>query len=702
MTESFDPYRKWLGIPEQERPPNHYRLLGIELFESDADVISNAADGRMAQLKNYQSGKYSAYSQKLLNEIATAKVCLLHPARKAEYDRLLGERDQTKDSGGEEMMEIAGIPGFAPTHASSYAHRAGRKQSRWLMPLIVTGGAVLFIVFLAFWTRETSNDAAAKQIHATLEQSSPDTPVPAKPIVAKPAVASEKPSPAPAEKKSETPAKEPEPAQLTMKDPTPPAEEPAVEPPTEKPVATESEAEKKPQKLPVPDDAKQQAAESKIREIYGKELSGAKAADQKLGLAAKLVKQGAETGDDPDARFVLLRMACNLAAEAGELSEAFRTVDTIVESYELDPLNVKIALLAKAVEANRSGGKAEAARVKSLLDIANAISDEAMAADNFEAAGRIVKIAAAAARATKDPQLIRDIAARVRELDRLKAKFAAIKKAMDALTDDPADADANLTVGQWYCFTKGDWARGLTLLQKGSDAKLAKLAGEDLGQPKEPKTQIVLADSWWELAGGEQGQVKSALQSRAVYWYEAALPKLAGLEKLKVEKRLELLSATDNAEEKTTTVPKVRGGAIEKGNVALASNGTTVTGIIREPQTLLDGNSVNFGVSNGFASAKWPCEWTITFAKAYQLREIRFLLWDKDSRFYRYMVAISSDGKKFTPLVDRSKGEWKSWQAIDFPPRPVKAIKLYGLYSINPLFCVAEFEAYCIPPKTPK
>ena len=127
-----------------------------------------------------------------------------------------------------------------------------------------------------------------------------------------------------------------------------------------------------------------------------------------------------------------------------------------------------------------------------------------------------------------------------------------------------------------------------------------------------------------------------------------------------------------------------------------------MTGIIREPQTLLDGNSVNFGVSNGFASAKWPCEWTITFAKAYQLREIRFLLWDKDSRFYRYMVAISSDGKKFTPLVDRSKGEWKSWQAIDFPPRPVKAIKLYGLYSINPLFCVAEFEAYCIPPKTPK
>ena len=44
MAEAFDPYRKWLGIPVQDQPPNHYRLLGIELFEADPDVISNAAD----------------------------------------------------------------------------------------------------------------------------------------------------------------------------------------------------------------------------------------------------------------------------------------------------------------------------------------------------------------------------------------------------------------------------------------------------------------------------------------------------------------------------------------------------------------------------------------------------------------------------------------------------------------------------------
>ena len=43
MAESFDPYRKWLGIPPKDQPPNHYRLLGIDLFEADAEVIVRVA-----------------------------------------------------------------------------------------------------------------------------------------------------------------------------------------------------------------------------------------------------------------------------------------------------------------------------------------------------------------------------------------------------------------------------------------------------------------------------------------------------------------------------------------------------------------------------------------------------------------------------------------------------------------------------------
>jgi hypothetical protein len=89
MSEDFDPYRKWMGIPPEEQPPNHYRLLGIPLFEHDPDVIDNAADRQMAHVRTYQTGKYSRLSQQILNELSAAKVCLLVPDKKQAYDEQL-------------------------------------------------------------------------------------------------------------------------------------------------------------------------------------------------------------------------------------------------------------------------------------------------------------------------------------------------------------------------------------------------------------------------------------------------------------------------------------------------------------------------------------------------------------------------------------------------------------------------------------
>jgi len=57
MPETFDPYHTWLGIPPEQQPPNHYRLLAIEAFESNPDVIESAADQRMAHLRSFQTGR---------------------------------------------------------------------------------------------------------------------------------------------------------------------------------------------------------------------------------------------------------------------------------------------------------------------------------------------------------------------------------------------------------------------------------------------------------------------------------------------------------------------------------------------------------------------------------------------------------------------------------------------------------------------
>lgn len=86
--QSFDPYLRWLGIRHTDRPVNYYRLLGIDLNESDPDVIATAADRQMSHVRRYQAGSYAKQSQELLNELASARLILLDAERRAEYDRL--------------------------------------------------------------------------------------------------------------------------------------------------------------------------------------------------------------------------------------------------------------------------------------------------------------------------------------------------------------------------------------------------------------------------------------------------------------------------------------------------------------------------------------------------------------------------------------------------------------------------------------
>ncbi len=103
----FDPYYTWLGIPPKDQPPNHYRLLGIELLEENADVIAISADRQMGFLRTFQTGRHSADSQRLLSEIATARRCLLDAAAKAAYDeQLVGGSDDVSFDSIDDLPEV--------------------------------------------------------------------------------------------------------------------------------------------------------------------------------------------------------------------------------------------------------------------------------------------------------------------------------------------------------------------------------------------------------------------------------------------------------------------------------------------------------------------------------------------------------------------------------------------------------------------
>ena len=161
MEQAFDAYHKWLGIPPDLQPPDHYRLLGLQTFESDPDVIQAVADQRMMQLRAYQTGKNSEWSQRLLNEVAAARVCLLNGAKKAAYDQAL--RESLASSVPEAQMPAVAEPsnsalsfvsdvlGSGPrVSVSPYVRRRKRVS---LGPFIISlaAVAVLLIAGLVYW-----------------------------------------------------------------------------------------------------------------------------------------------------------------------------------------------------------------------------------------------------------------------------------------------------------------------------------------------------------------------------------------------------------------------------------------------------------------------------------------------------------------------------------------------------------------------
>ena len=131
MAKHFDPYHKWLGIAPEERLPTHYRLLGLNLFESDCDVIEAAADRQMTYLQEVSQGSELEQAQKLLTEVAEARLCLLNREKKAAYDARLRAQLEAIE-GGERLRQQpkSADESTARKSQSKPASAAGERQLR--------------------------------------------------------------------------------------------------------------------------------------------------------------------------------------------------------------------------------------------------------------------------------------------------------------------------------------------------------------------------------------------------------------------------------------------------------------------------------------------------------------------------------------------------------------------------------------------
>ena len=110
----FDPYQSWLGIKNSSEGLNHYQLLGLPLFENDAEKIAQAADHQMELIRRHQTGPRGEFTQKLLAEIAKAKTCLQNPESRVAYDEtLIGSAATATDRIGTKSKLAMVITGVA-------------------------------------------------------------------------------------------------------------------------------------------------------------------------------------------------------------------------------------------------------------------------------------------------------------------------------------------------------------------------------------------------------------------------------------------------------------------------------------------------------------------------------------------------------------------------------------------------------------
>ncbi len=129
----FDPTHKWMGIPPDEQPPHHYRLLSIATFESDREVINAAADKQLAFLHPLADGEHGAAAADLANQVSAARLCLVSDTRKRAYDDRLRQllnatltarhADLVSDSPESAIAQPVAVRPVANRHPRSVATR---------------------------------------------------------------------------------------------------------------------------------------------------------------------------------------------------------------------------------------------------------------------------------------------------------------------------------------------------------------------------------------------------------------------------------------------------------------------------------------------------------------------------------------------------------------------------------------------------
>jgi hypothetical protein len=287
----------------------------------------------------------------------------------------------------------------------------------------------------------------------------------------------------------------------------------------------------------VPTKAELVDAEKLIKGLYKADFAKTKAAER-AAFAAKLLEQAVDTRDDLKAKYVLLHDARDLAAKGGDCDLYLKAADEIAAAFKVSAAEARAAS-ADLLAGNVSGADNARDGGQALLDAA----DAALGSGEFDAAQKLLRSAEVLGKKSGIAILASAIGLRAKSLPALRKAYDKIADAQQKLEAAPTDGAANLLVGRFLCFVKGDWETGLPRLALGSDDALRALAEKDSKAATGAATDKVEAADGWHKFGADLDPLEKAnVQGRALHWYRESLADATGLAKARVEKRIEELA----------------------------------------------------------------------------------------------------------------------------------------------------------------
>lgn len=221
----------------------------------------------------------------------------------------------------------------------------------------------------------------------------------------------------------------------------------------------------------------------------------------------------ARRADSAAEKLALLREAADQALFCGDLPAALAVDDQIGEEFAVNLDELKLETLTAAAKGARTGDLPHQIETQAM-----GISDRAIEEDDLDLSLKAAQLAERASAACAGDDSTR-IKGRIRDIREAQQQALKIAPLAAKLKDSPQDPLLNDKVGRFYCFSVGNWKKGLPLLAHGSSLALKSLAETEALAPAVADDQLKLGDAWWDQASKEVPAAAGKCRERAAWWY---------------------------------------------------------------------------------------------------------------------------------------------------------------------------------------